>query len=106
MGEHQQEYGRIEAPAHLEERQGVVGRGLGAGGGGEIPWKKVSLSLLGDNVGAKSLPYGFATWEFGFAVTHLTVRVEREELILESLTIFKDNSGRSNYRTVEKFKKK
>jgi formylglycine-generating enzyme required for sulfatase activity len=80
----------------------------GAGGGDapEIPWKQVGLSFRVDDVGAKSLPYGFATWDFGFKVTELNLRSENEELIVEDFSVFKDKSGRPNYRVVEKFKKK
>jgi hypothetical protein len=80
----------------------------GAGGGGtlEIPWGKTSLALLGDNAGAKDLPYGFATWNPGFQVKHLTLRIEKHELFVETFSIFKDKSGRSNYRSVERFKKR
>jgi hypothetical protein len=59
--------------------------------------------LRGDNVDAKSW---FATWEFGFAVKTLTLRAEKEELVVEAFRIFKDKSGRPNYRVVEKFKRK
>jgi len=73
---------------------------------GEIAWEKVKLTLLGEDIETKALPYGFATWEFGWNTTHLILRVAKEELVVERLTIFKDKSGRSNYRMVEKFKKK
>ena len=78
-----------------------------AGGGNapEIAWGPTSLTLLGDNVGAADLPYGFATWDFGFKVTHLTLRLAKDELVAEEFDIFKDNSGRSNYRTVATLKK-
>ena len=78
----------------------------GSGGGGEIPWGKTSLALLGDSAGSKDLPYGFASWDPGFAVTHLTLRLEKDELVVDTFTIFKDKSGRSNYRSVQRFKKK
>src|SRR5262249_7529205 len=77
----------------------------GAGGGGEIPWGKTSLALLGGNAGARELPYGFATWDARFKVTHLTLRLEKDELVVETFSIFTDKSGRSNYRSVERFKK-
>jgi hypothetical protein len=78
----------------------------GSGGGAEIPWGKTSLALLGDRVGAANLPYGFATWDPRFAVIHLTLRMEKDELVVQTFTIFKDNSRRSNYRSVERFKKR
>ena len=78
----------------------------GSGGGGEIPWGETKLALLGKNVAARELPYGFATWSPGFADTYLILRLEKEALEAEVLTIFKDDSGRSNYRSVESFRRK
>lgn len=74
--------------------------------GQEVSWKKVKLSLLGDDVEATSLPYGFASWDLGFSDTHRTLRQEENELIVESFSIFKDRSRRSNDRTLQKFRKK
>ena len=78
-----------------------------AGGGGttEIPWGKTPLDRLGDNVAATNLPYGFATWDHGFKLTHLTARLDGDQLVVETFSVFKDGSGRSNYRTVEKLSK-
>ncbi len=67
---------------------------------------KVTLHVLGDSVGDKKMKYGFASWDKKFADTHLTLRLEQDELVVETFTVFKDESGRSNYRKVEKFKKK
>ena len=52
-----------------------------------------------------SLKYGFASWDHKFADTHLTLRLEKGELVVESYTVFKDKSGRSNYRSKATFKK-
>jgi len=78
-----------------------------AGGGGttEIPWGKTHLDRLGDNVTASNLPYGFATWDHGFKSTHLTARLEGDQLVVEIFSVFKEGSGRSNYRMVEKLSK-
>lgn len=80
---------------------------FGSGGGGqlEIPWGKVDLHLLGSNIGAKSLDYGFASWDKDFAITHTVLHVENNRLVVEMFTIFKDDSGRSNYRSREVFKR-
>jgi hypothetical protein len=77
----------------------------GAGGGGEIDQGKVALWLLGDSVDDTRMKYGFASWDHGFAETHLTLRLEKHHLVIEDFTIFKDNSGRSNYRSPYKFRK-
>jgi hypothetical protein len=79
-----------------------------AGGAGttEIPWGQTHFDRLGDNVAATNLPYGFATWDHGFKSTHLTARLDGDHLVVETFSIFKDGSGRSNYRTVETLSKK
>jgi hypothetical protein len=78
----------------------------GEEGTAEIPWKKVTLDLLGSSVADTSRPYGFATWKFDFATVHVALRFEKGQLVAEEYTIFTDKSGRSNFRVVEKFKKK
>jgi hypothetical protein len=79
------------------------------GGGGEGALGKVKLSLLGEGARAKELPYGFATvGESKLGVHHLTLKIEKDELVVEAFRIFSDDGarGRSNYRKVERFKKK
>jgi hypothetical protein len=77
----------------------------GAGGGGEIDQGKVTLHLLGDNVGDTTMKYGIASWDHKFKQTHLTLRLENGELVVEDFNVFKDDSGRSNYRSTYKLKK-
>jgi hypothetical protein len=66
---------------------------------------KTKLHLLGDSVGAMKMNYGFASWDSGFAVRYLTLRKEKDKLIVENFRIYKDKSGRSNFRTRFEFKK-
>ncbi len=77
----------------------------GAGGGGEIDQGKATLHLLGDSAVATEMKYGIASWDHKFKDTHLTVRLEKGELFVEDFNVFKDDSGRSNYKSVFKFKK-
>ena len=77
----------------------------GAAGGGEIDQGKVTLHLLGDTVGDTKMKYGIASWDHKFKETHLTLRLEKGELVVEDFNVFKDDSGRSNYRLQYKFKK-
>ena len=77
----------------------------GGGNAPEIDWGPTRLDLLGDNVGAKEFPYGFATWDFGFKVEQMTLRLEKNDLIFETYSIFKDGSGRSNYRMAGSLKR-
>jgi len=68
------------------------------------PGKKVGLALFGAERGAKSRPYGFATLEFDLATDHLTLRIEKGELVVETFTIYKLQPDQ-NYRAVARFKK-
>jgi hypothetical protein len=77
----------------------------GAGGGGEIDQGKVTLFLLGDSAGDTEMKYGIASWDHKFKETHLTLRLEKGKLVAETYDVFKDNSGRSNYRSKGTLKK-
>jgi hypothetical protein len=72
----------------------------------EVSLGKVNLNLAGASPDAKALPFGFTTRDLKISVQHSTMRIEKEELVLEAFTIFNKKAGKSNYRTVEKFKKK
>jgi len=69
------------------------------------PSALATLHLLADDVCDAEMRYGIASWDHGFVETHLTLRLEGDELIAENFSVFKDDSGRSNYRTINKFKK-
>jgi hypothetical protein len=79
-------------------------RAWGAAGRGEIDQGKVTLHLLGDSVADRTLDHGFASWDHKFKETHVTLRLEKDRLIVEEFNIFKDDSGRSNYRSRYVFK--
>ena len=55
--------------------------------------------LLGDSVQSTKLPYGFATWDSGFAVSHFTLTLAKDKMSVSDFTIFKDRSNRTNYRS-------
>jgi len=63
------------------------------------------LHLLGDSVEATEMKYGIASWDHKFKDMHLTIRLEKGELVVEDFNVFKDDSGRSNYKSVYKLKK-
>ena len=73
---------------------------------GEVSLGKTKLNLAGDSPDAKDLPFGFTTRDFKVTMQHSTLRIENEQLIVETFTIFNEKIAKSNYRTVEKFKKK
>lgn len=71
----------------------------------DCDWGKVPLHLLGSSVGARDFTYGFASWDQGFKDSHIVVHVDKGIFIAEVYSIFKDNSGRANYRSVSRLKK-
>lgn len=77
-----------------------------AGGTTEIPHKERQLHLLGSSVMAESLDYGFASYDAGFKEVHNVVHLEKEQLIVETFNVFKDETGRSNYRLRDVFERK
>jgi hypothetical protein len=56
------------------------------------------------SLGSPAMSYGFAHWEYAFKDTYLTVRRHKDILVVEDFNIFKDGSGRTNYRSICKFK--
>ena len=70
-----------------------------------VPPPAATLYLLADTVCDSEMKYGFASWDRGFVDEHLTLRLEGGELIVEDFNVFKDDSGRSNFRAQYKFKK-
>lgn len=66
----------------------------------DCEWGSTSFQLLGYSVTDMNPLWGFATWDFGFTDTYIVVHREGDLLVVESYDIFKDNSGRSNYRSL------
>jgi hypothetical protein len=65
----------------------------------DCDWGRIELQVFGDNVGDKEAKYGFAHWDHKFKDTYIIVRIEDKKLHVETFDIFKDESGRSNYRS-------
>lgn len=84
-------------------------------------WGETTLHLIGDSVGAKEFKRGFAKWEKDFADHFLLIRFEGTgsdyytkeingekipvradvpQILVETIALFKDKNGRSNYRKV------
>jgi hypothetical protein len=76
----------------------------------DCEWGKVPFNLIGTSIGDKSFDIGFATWEFEGATkvdmkSFMTVKLVGKKLLVEKITIFTDDSGRSNYRSINLLKK-
>ena len=78
---------------------GTAGQGL------ENDLGEVALHLLVESSRGKEWKHGIATSDAKFKDSYLMLRFEKGELIAEDFNVFKDNSGRPNYRAVYKFKK-
>jgi len=79
--------------------------GWGACHPSDCNWGKTSLHLLGTSISDTSSIRGLAVWDFGFSMHYVILRVEDKQLFVENFTVFKDNSGRSNYFGVEQFER-
>jgi hypothetical protein len=78
---------------------GQNARGFGACSPTDCDWGAVSVHQLGNSISDPTPRVGLATWEHGFATTHMTIRAQRTGvLIAETFTLFHDGSGRADYR--------
>lgn len=52
------------------------------------------------------MKYGYATWNHDFKDEHVTLQLDKQWLMtVDDFSIFKDDSGRSNYRKRWQFKR-
>jgi len=72
----------------------------------ELSLGKTAFRLAGDSPDDKALPYGFLARDLKISMQYSTLRMEKDELVVETFTIFGPNAKQSNYRSLEKFKKK
>lgn len=73
----------------------------------ESKYGPMPLTLSGDSVEDKSPDkYGYATEDAGFADNVFFIKRDGERLVLDCLTVFKDGSGRANYRVTYTFTRK
>jgi uncharacterized protein (TIGR02996 family) len=70
-----------------------------------VPPPLGTLHLLADSVCDTDLKYGIAFWDCGYVERHMTLRLEGDELVAEEFSVFKDDSGRSNYCWQARFRK-
>lgn len=66
----------------------------------DCDWSTVPLHLIGSSVLDQTFERAFATWDPGFVTMHLMMRLDGDQLVVEDIHIFKDESGRSNYRSL------
>ncbi|WP_145300809.1 hypothetical protein [Planctopirus ephydatiae] len=63
--------------------------GVGGLRGDRLDQGKVTLRLVNDWAGATEMKYGTASWDHKFKDTHLTIRQEKGELVVETFTVYK-----------------
>lgn len=79
---------------------GLMVQGFGKCHPTDCDWGFIPLNLFGYSVTDTNPTWGMATWDFGFSETTLVIHREGDQLIAETYTVFKDNSGRANYRAL------
>ena len=80
---------------------GLQARGFGKCQPADCDWAPTQLNILGASSDDPNPSLAMATWDLGFAETHLVAHLEGREMMAEIYTIFKDNRGRVNYRSSE-----
>ena len=71
----------------------------------DCDWGAVPLNMIGDSTTDKTFDCAFAEWKFDFKTTYLTMRMQGDQLVVETISVFKDNSNRSNYRKLSLMKR-
>lgn len=66
----------------------------------DCDWGFTALNFPDDSTGDTNITRGEAVWDFGFSETTLVIHLEGDQLVAETYTIFKDDSGRPNYRAL------
>jgi hypothetical protein len=72
--------------------------------GATAPLSVASKSLR-TALGEPRMNYGFAHWDYKFKDTYFTIAFANDRLVVEDFNLFKDDSGRTNYRMRYAFKK-
>lgn len=67
----------------------------------DCEWGRTNLTTLGKSVEDRSFTGGFAVWQPRFASKYLLFSLDRRMLRVETVTIFRDRSGRASYQSVE-----
>jgi hypothetical protein len=81
-----------------ENGGGLRVRVFGAGTPAPIDWGEVPASVLyADGLRSRKGHAFLASFDFGFAESHLQCNLSQGLLIVAAFNVFKDGSGRSNY---------
>ncbi|MEF8837281.1 MAG: hypothetical protein V5A87_05450 [Candidatus Bipolaricaulota bacterium] len=72
----------------------------------DCDWGTTRLNELGDDVSDYDPSWAIARWEKGYADKTLILHFSGDLLVAETFTVFKDNSGRANYRSVYRFRRR
>ena len=71
----------------------------------DCEWGETPLHLVANSVDDRAYKGAFAVWNAGFATKYVTVTRCKDQLVAVVMTIFKDGSNRSNFRSVQFFRR-
>jgi hypothetical protein len=71
----------------------------------DCEWGWVAIDPLGETVADHSFKKGFAVWDHGFSVRHVTLIRRNDRLTVEIVNIFNDRSRRAGYRRIDVMKR-
>ena len=55
----------------------------------DCEWGKVDLHLLAASAGSKDQTHAFAKWEPGFKTQYVVIQIEKEQLLVQTISVFK-----------------
>jgi hypothetical protein len=87
-----------------EEKGKLKIRGWGECHPKECDWGDARLNLFRSHEDPRRFDYGFARWDFGFSDLNLVLHLDKNELLVDSYNVFKDESRR-DCRSVATFKR-
>ena len=71
----------------------------------DCDWGTATMNLVGFSTEDRNPSWAMASWDLGFGSTYLVAHLEGGEMLAETYTIFKDKSGRTNYRSSLRLRK-
>jgi len=71
----------------------------------DCDWGTATMNPIGFSTEDRNPSWAMATWDLGFGSTYLIAHLEGGEMLAETYTVFKDKSGRTNYRSSIRLRK-
>lgn len=80
-------------------------RGFGKCSPTDCDWGLTDLNTAGMSISDTDTTHAVARYDFGFKDTVIAIHFEGNQMAVETYNVFKDGSGRKNYRTMSLLKK-